>query len=149
MGLNSDASIKLGRERKIPKEQPLKFPKNKLYALIAGPASKIAMYILEHGFLQKEGKLFYDESKGMAWLSKMGRDLDGEVSRATIDEYLDTLLDEGILRHGDQEMQKVQDIDGTTKWVRAYYLGNEYLKEIVSIYLATHDVKGAKFHGIL
>jgi len=131
---------------KTPKGKILKFPRNKLYAMMATPALKIAMYILEQGLTKDNKDLHYDESKGMAWLSKMGRDLEGEVSRATIDDYLDTLLDEGILKHGEQEMQKVQDVEGAMKWVRAYYLGNEYLKKIKTIYLATHDMKGSGFH---
>lgn len=120
-----------------------KFPTNDMYAAV-GPELKIAFHILEQGMEIKNNDIVYDNTKGMSWLSKMGRELEGEVSRATIDQYLDSLLDSRWLKHGKQEMQKVEDVDGT-KWVRAYYLGNEYVPKIIGFYKLTHDLGGKPY----
>lgn len=121
-------------------QETIKIKQNKLYSLV-NPSLKIAMHVLEQGISIKDGKIDYDDTKGMSWLSKMAHDLKGEVSRATIDEHLDSLLDERFLKHGDQEMTRVKDGE-VTKWVRGYYLGNEFLQQIKDMYSTTHIIPG-------
>jgi hypothetical protein len=116
-----------------------KYPKNELYIDLS-PSQKVALQILEEGLEVQNGRLSYSEEKGISWLSKLERDLEGEVSRATIDQCLDNLLDRGILSHGKEIMQKVKE-NKDSRWVRAYHIGNEFLDQMIKLYQATHDIK--------
>jgi hypothetical protein len=109
----------------LPKSEPL-FPPNQFYD-DAGACLKVAMCVLEHGLKR-------------SWLSQLSRELEGQVSRAKIDQCLDSLLDKGTLAHGKQIMQKVTD-EGVDKWVRAYHIGNEFVPQMLQLYKFTHDIK--------
>jgi hypothetical protein len=122
----------------LPKSEPL-FPPNQFYD-DAGACLKVAMCVLEHGLKRKGTKLTYSEENGVSWLSQLSRELEGQVSRAKIDQCLDSLLDKGTLAHGKQIMQKVTD-EGVDKWVRAYHIGNEFVPQMLQLYKFTHDIK--------
>ncbi|MDG6996156.1 MAG: hypothetical protein JRN52_09555 [Nitrososphaerota archaeon] len=115
-----------------------RYPRNKLYQHL-GHTEKIILSVCNEGVAFKDGKLDYDPKIGKSWLSKLEKDLKGEVSRAKIDESLDFLLDDRILRHGATEMEPVIDEEGK-KWVRGYYLGNEFVERVLMLYVATHDI---------
>jgi hypothetical protein len=117
-----------------------KYPKKKVYQTLS-PSQKIALRILEKGLEinTNANTKKYDEEKGVSWLSELARDLKGEVSRGTIDQYLDVLLDIGILSPGKEIMQRVKE-NNEYRWVRAYHIGNEFVDKMIDLYIQTHDI---------
>jgi hypothetical protein len=113
-----------------------KYKTNEIYTDLS-PTLKVALSVLEQGLELKSKKLSYSQEKGISWLSKLSRDLKDQVSRATIDQSLDHLLDKGILAHGKEIMKKVGN---DSKWVRAYHIGNEFIENMLSLYKATHEI---------
>lgn len=139
-----------------------KIEKDHTYDLL-GPDGKIALKVLEYGLyfctldeaikskqkyvaVDDRTALVYKKQPGRgAWLSKLARELLGEVSVRTIDKYLDKLLDHRILgppmRSSDlfvhQIMERIEE-DDKVKWVRSYYAGNEHLLDLLLMYRATH-----------
>jgi len=140
-----------------------KIQRDHTYELLA-PGGKIALKVLEAGLglcsvksakesgyryveIDNETVLIYKKQPGHGvWLSKLARQLKGEVAVKTIDKYLDRLLDQRILgppmRTLDpfvhQIMERIEE-EGKTKWVRNYYVSNEHLLDLLSIYRATHS----------
>jgi hypothetical protein len=131
------------------------------YQLLS-PAGKIALKTLEAGLrlcsreeaeskvkhilIDEDAALIYEKQPGHgAWLSKLARELKGEIVLKTIDKYLDVLLDQRIIgppiRSIDpfmhQIMERVEE-DGKVKWVRSYYVSNEHLLDLLFMYKATH-----------
>lgn len=139
-----------------------KIERDHTYELLS-PGGKIALKVLEAGLclypkeeaeksrqkyivVDEETALIYEKRPGHGtWLSKLARELKGEVVLKTIDKYLDILLDHRLLgppvRSIDpfmhQIMERIEE-DGKIKWVRSYYVGNEHLLDLLFMYRATH-----------
>lgn len=139
-----------------------KIERDHTYELLASEG-KIALKVLEAGLrlcsvksaeeaghryveIDTETALVYDKRPGHGlWLSKLARELRGEVSVKTIDKYIDMLLDQRIfcppVRSQDpfvhQIMERIEE-EGKTKWVRSYYIGNEHLHDLLLMYKGTH-----------
>jgi predicted ArsR family transcriptional regulator len=84
---------------------------------------KVGLRILEHD----------DVDDDYAYFSELIEELKGIVSRVTIHEALDNLIDQGAVRS-----QWVQTQEG--RWVRGYRAASESQRRLLRrAYLATHD----------
>jgi hypothetical protein len=123
--------------------EPLKVPArgnyrpNRFYDGI-GISLKIALSVLERGLsIDRSGRLVYDPKK-FSWFSRMVEDMRSVVSRRTIDENLDSLMDEGFLASVPTEMIRVRE-NGRLKWVHPYSVANEFRRDLIRLYRITHD----------
>jgi DNA-binding PadR family transcriptional regulator len=87
------------------------------------PKMKVALKILEHDELADEPAHF----------SGLVKEMQGVVSRATIHEALDSLLDQGII-----SAEWIETLKG--RWARGYRSASEGQKRMLRrAYYATHD----------
>jgi len=95
---------------------------NRAYSELS-PKMKVALRILEHNELEQEDTHF----------SELVDDMQSVVSRKTIHEALDSLIDQGTL-----SSEWIQKNDN--RWVRGYKPASEGMKRLLRrAYYATHD----------
>lgn len=82
-------------------------------------------------------RLTYNRSKGKSWLNEIVRGTG--LSKATVDKWLDILLDSRILKPSDTIMECVKTPYGD-RWVRTYYIANEALESLFYLFLYTHKI---------
>ncbi len=113
------------------------YNRDSLYQFLS-PALKIALDVIAVGLIRdRRGKQIYDP-KRLTWFSRIVRNLEGVVSRATIDRCLDSLLDESILAHEETEMVRIVE-SGQPRWIRGYHVSNEFSERLVRLYKIVHE----------
>jgi len=96
---------------------------NKIYEELKPPA-KVALRILEYNDIKAQDVNF----------SILCKDLEGKISRVSIHDALDTLIDQGSLHSGWQKNERKH-------WIRGYHIaGEEQKRQLRGLYRATHDV---------
>ena len=96
---------------------------NKAYAELT-PRMKVALEILEFNDIEKDKEIYF---------SKLVDDMEKIVSRQTIHEALDALIDQGLV-----SSEWTQNVD--KRWVRGYKPASEGQKRLLRrAYYATHD----------
>ena len=98
---------------------------------------RYAMDVGRRGYKSRVLRLTYNRSKGKSWLNEIVRGTG--LSKATVDKWLDILLDSRILKPSDTIMECVKTPYGD-RWVRTYYIANEALESLFYLFLYTHKI---------